>query len=102
MNARTLAAIAVVAGVAAVATPAFAQGTVAPQWRWITFLVFGAIIASTMFVTFLAAKRVKTAADFYAAGGGITGTQNGWAIAGDYMSAASFLGISGPDLAVRL
>ena len=48
-----------------------------------------------MWVTYLAAKRTKTAADFYAAGGGITGTQNGWAIAGDYMSAASFLGISG-------
>ena len=57
--------------------------------------VFGAIIAVTMFVTYIAAKRVKTAADFYAAGGGVTGLQNGWAIAGDYLSAASFLGIAG-------
>ena len=43
------------------------------QCRWLTFLVFGAIIAMTMFVTYLAAKRVKTAADFYAAGGGVSG-----------------------------
>jgi cation/acetate symporter len=48
-----------------------------------------------LFVTYLAAKRTKTAADFYAAGGGVSGLQNGWAIAGDYLSAASFLGIAG-------
>ena len=48
-----------------------------------------------MYVTYLAAKRVKTVADFYAAGGGVSGLQNGWAIAGDYLSAASFLGIAG-------
>src|SRR6266849_2922849 len=40
-------------------------------------------------------KQAASAADFYSAGGGITGFQNGLAIAGDYMSAASFLGISG-------
>ncbi len=51
--------------------------------------------ASTMYVTYLAAKRVKSAADFYTAGGGVSGLQNGWAIAGDYLSAASFLGIAG-------
>ncbi len=79
----------------AVATPALAQGAVADKWRWLTFLVFGVIIASTMFVTYLAAKRVKSAADFYTAGGGVSGLQNGWAIAGDYLSAASFLGIAG-------
>src|SRR5512144_1506530 len=61
----------------------------------ITIGMFLVIIAITMSVVVWAAKRTKTAADFYAAGGGITGTQNGWAIAGDYMSAASFLGISG-------
>jgi len=49
----------------------------------------------TMFVTYLAAKRVKSVADFYTAGGGVSGLQNGWAIAGDYLSAASFLGIAG-------
>jgi cation/acetate symporter len=61
----------------------------------ITISMFGIIIAFTMGIVIWAAKRTKSAADFYAAGGGITGTQNGWAIAGDYMSAASFLGISG-------
>jgi cation/acetate symporter len=61
----------------------------------VTLSMFGVIIAITMGVVVWAARQTKTAADFYAAGGGITGTQNGWAIAGDYMSAASFLGISG-------
>jgi cation/acetate symporter len=63
--------------------------------RTITIGMFGIIVAITMCVVVWAAKKTKTASDFYAAGGGITGTQNGWAIAGDYMSAASFLGISG-------
>ena len=70
-------------------------GAVAPEYRFLTFAVFGAIIALTMFVTYMAAKRVHSAADFYTAGGGISGIQNGWAIAGDYLSAASFLGIAG-------
>ncbi len=61
----------------------------------ITLSMFAVIISITLGVVVWAAKRTKTASDFYAAGGGITGTQNGWAIAGDYMSAASFLGISG-------
>jgi cation/acetate symporter len=78
-----------------IAMPALAQGAVADKWKWLTFLVFGAIISLTMYVTYVAAKRVKTAADFYAAGGGVSGLQNGWAIAGDYLSAASFLGIAG-------
>lgn len=71
------------------------EGAVAPEYRFLTFLVFGAIIALTMYVTFMAAKRVHSASDFYTAGGGISGLQNGWAIAGDYLSAASFLGIAG-------
>jgi cation/acetate symporter len=57
--------------------------------------VFGAIIASTMFVTYRPRKRVKSVADFYTAGGGVSGLQNGWAIAGDYLSRPSFLGIAG-------
>ena len=73
---------------------AFAQA-IPPRYQWLTIAVFAAIIAVTMFLTYLAAKRVKTAADFYAAGGGVSGLQNGWAIAGDYLSAASFLGIAG-------
>src|SRR5512139_168620 len=76
------------------AAPAFAQA-VSPQYTYLTFIVFAAIIGVTMFVTYVAAKRTKTAADFYAAGGGVSGLQNGWAIAGDYLSAASFLGIAG-------
>ncbi|PWT90581.1 MAG: cation acetate symporter [Proteobacteria bacterium] len=56
------------------------------------FLVF---VGATLVITKWAAARSRSAADFYAAGGGITGFQNGLAIAGDYMSAASFLGISG-------
>ncbi len=70
-------------------------GAVAPEYRPLTFMVFGAIIALTMFVTYRAAKRVRSASDFYTANSGISGLQNGWAIAGDYLSAASFLGIAG-------
>jgi len=61
----------------------------------VTIPIFLLIIAATLSVVVWSAKQTKSAADFYTAGGGITGTQNGWAIAGDYMSAASFLGISG-------
>jgi len=80
-----------VAGVkAAEAVPA----KVTPN-RGITIGMFALIIGVTMGVVVWAAKKTQTAADFYTAGGGITGFQNGWAIAGDYMSAASFLGMSG-------
>jgi len=72
-----------------------AEGAVAPEYRFMTFMVFGAIIMLTMFVTYMASKQVHSASDFYTAGGGISGLQNGWAIAGDYLSAASFLGIAG-------
>jgi cation/acetate symporter len=61
----------------------------------LTLAIFAAVIAVTMFVTYLAAKRVRSASDFYTAGGGVSAWQNGWAIAGDYLSAASFLGIAG-------
>jgi len=57
--------------------------------------MFLAFVVVTLGITYWAARRTKTTADFYAAGGGITGFQNGLAIAGDYMSAASFLGIAG-------
>ncbi len=72
------------------------------NYRWLTYTVFAAVIALTMYVTALAARRVRSASDFYTAGGGVSGLQNGWAIAGDYLSAASFLGIAGLDFAVRL
>src|SRR3954464_15719649 len=57
--------------------------------------VFGVIVGVTLVISFVASKRVNTATDFWAAGRGLTGPQNGLAIAGDYMSAASFLGIGG-------
>lgn len=58
----------------------------------IMFLVF---IAATMGITWWAARKTQSTSDFYTAGGGISGFQNGLAIAGDYLSAASFLGIAG-------
>src|SRR5258708_24001108 len=75
--------------------PAFAQAGVVDNYRWLTLTVFAAVIALTLYVTYLAARRVRSASDFYTAGGGVSGLQNGWAIAGDYLSAASFLGIAG-------
>ncbi|GAB6991089.1 solute symporter family protein [Paenibacillus pini] len=59
------------------------------------FSMFLVIVAFTLMITYWASKKNKSASDFYTAGGGLTGWQNGMAIAGDYMSAASFLGIAG-------
>ena len=77
------------------ALPAFAQAAPGEGKRGLTFAVFAVVIAITMYVTYVAAKRVRSASDFYTAGGGVSGWQNGWAISGDYLSAASFLGIAG-------
>lgn len=57
--------------------------------------LFVLIVAMTLVITYWAAKRTNTTSEFYTAGGGLTGWQNGLAIAGDYLSAASFLGIAG-------
>ena len=57
--------------------------------------IFAAFVLVTMVVVFRASRNNKTAADYYAAGRSFTGPQNGTAIAGDYLSAASFLGIAG-------
>ncbi|WP_029287439.1 cation acetate symporter [Cellulomonas sp. HZM] len=57
--------------------------------------IFGAFVLVTLVVVFRASRNNKTAADYYAAGRSFTGPQNGTAIAGDYLSAASFLGICG-------
>jgi cation/acetate symporter len=57
--------------------------------------VFAVVVGITLVITYWASKRTSTATQFWAAGRGITGAQNGFAIAGDYMSAASFLGIAG-------
>jgi cation/acetate symporter len=61
----------------------------------IAFTLFVVIVGLTLLITYWAAKRTNTASEFYTAGGGLTGWQNGLAIAGDYLSAASFLGIAG-------
>ncbi|GGJ11566.1 cation acetate symporter [Neoroseomonas lacus] len=63
--------------------------------NWAAIIMFFLFVLGTLGITYRAAMQTRSAADFYAAGGGITGFQNGLAIAGDYMSAASFLGISG-------
>ena len=62
--------------------------------NWVAISMFAAFVILTLFITKWAARRTRSAADFYTAGGSITGFQNGLAIAGDFMSAASFLGIS--------
>ena len=70
------------------------QGT-----NWTAIVMFAVFVLATLGITKWAAGRTKSAADFYTAGGGISGFQNGLAIAGDYMSAASFLGISAAVMA---
>ncbi len=62
---------------------------------WINMAIFAAFVLVTMVVVLRASKNNKTAADYYAGGRSFSGTQNGLAIAGDYLSAASFLGIVG-------
>ena len=61
----------------------------------VNIAIFGVFVVITLFITFRASRNNKSAADYYAAGRNISGTQNGLAIAGDYLSAASFLGIAG-------
>ncbi|MGV8675577.1 cation acetate symporter [Pseudomonas aeruginosa] len=56
--------------------------------------MFFVFVLATLAITWWAARRTRSAADFYTAGGGISGFQNGLAIAGDYMSAATLLGLS--------
>jgi len=83
---------------------AFAAGadlgqTTKQATNWTAIAMFGGFVLATLGITKWAAAKTKSAADFYTAGGGITGFQNGLAIAGDYMSAASFLGISAAVMA---
>jgi cation/acetate symporter len=85
----------------AVAVPGLAraaeaiEGGTKQATNWPAIAMFIVFVCMTLGITYWAAKQTKSAAQFYSAGGGITGFQNGIAIAGDYMSAASFLGISG-------
>jgi cation/acetate symporter len=90
------AAAALTLGTAGAAFAADAIGGAVQQQatNWTAIVMFLIFVAGTLGITYWAASKTKTAKDFYSAGGGITGFQNGLAIAGDYMSAASFLGIS--------
>jgi cation/acetate symporter len=97
---RVLALAALLAvSAAAVAAGADLGQTQKQPTNWTAIGMFGVFVLFTLFITKWAAARTKSAADFYTAGGGITGFQNGLAIAGDYMSAASFLGISAAVMA---
>ena len=62
--------------------------------NWHAIIMFCVFVALSMGITYWASSRTKSTADFYTAGGGITGRQNGLAIAGDYMSAATLLGLT--------
>jgi len=73
--------------------------TVRQPTNWTAIIMFAAFVLATLGITKWAAARTRSASDFYTAGGGITGFQNGLAIAGDYMSAASFLGITAAVMA---
>ncbi len=71
------------------------QETIIGQTNPLAMLFFFLFVAATLGITYWAAKRTRTTSEFYTAGRSITGFQNGLALAGDYMSAASFLGIAG-------
>ena len=79
----------------AVVAQAPAQPASAKANKSLTLGMFIFIILITLYIVYWAAQRTKTTADFYAARSSITAWQNGWAIAGDYMSAATFLGMAG-------
>jgi cation/acetate symporter len=99
MSARLFAWVLAAAGLLGASVVALAAGADLGQaekqpTNWTAISMFAIFVVGTLFITKWAAAKTKSAADFYTAGGGITGFQNGLAIAGDYMSAASFLGIS--------
>ena len=75
--------------------PAQAPATAIGEPNAVAMAFFFAFIAITLGITYWAARRTRTTEDFYAAARSITPGQNGLALAGDYMSAASFLGIAG-------
>ncbi|MDP2882881.1 MAG: cation acetate symporter [Azonexus sp.] len=86
-------------GLLAVAAMAYAgppvEGAMEKQaTNWHAIIMFCLFVMMTMGITYWASSRTKSTADFYTAGGGITGFQNGLAIAGDYMSAATLLGLT--------
>ncbi|MFZ2971763.1 MAG: cation acetate symporter [Ferribacterium limneticum] len=96
---RRLTQLGTALGLLAVAAMAFAGGplegvTEKQATNWHAIIMFCLFVCMTMGITYWASSRTKSTADFYTAGGGITGFQNGLAIAGDYMSAATLLGLT--------
>ena len=77
------------------AQAAASQATRIGEPNAVAMAFFFGFIAITLGITFWAARRTRTTEEFYAAGRTISAGQNGFALAGDYMSAASFLGIAG-------
>jgi cation/acetate symporter len=61
----------------------------------LALVVFAVVLSATLVITYWASKRTSTATEFWAAGRGISGLQNGFAMAGDYLSASTFLGFAG-------
>ena len=78
-----------------IASPVLLAQSETADNRWLNIGIFALFVAVTMVIVFRASRNTKTASDYYAAGRAFTGPQNGIAIAGDYLSAASFLGIAG-------
>lgn len=76
------------------AAPAAMDGVSKQPINLIAVAMFMVFVLATLGITYWASKRTKSTADFYTAGGGITGLQNGLAIAGDYMSAVTLLGLT--------
>ena len=74
----------------------------ASEHRPLIISLFAAFVVATLFITIWAGRQTKDAADFYAGGRSFSAFQNGLAVSGDYMSAASFLGIAGASFAVAL
>jgi cation/acetate symporter len=66
----------------------------------VTVVIFAVILLISLGITYWAARRTATASDFYAADGRLTAAQNGFALAGDWCSAAAFLGFTGVDCAL--
>ena len=104
MKTRNFTSVAAVLAALSLGTLAHAAGgdvgeAAKQSTNWTAIAMFGLFVAGTLWITKWAAAKTRSAADFYTGGGGITGFQNGLAIAGDYMSAASFLGISAAVMA---
>jgi cation/acetate symporter len=93
-KALSLAVLALLVAAPALAGPADLGGSEKQPINVTAIIMFFVFVLSTLGITWWASKRTKSAADFYTAGGGISGFQNGLAIAGDYMSAATLLGLS--------